>query len=149
MGVSIKGLGSILREFNEKWNKIKIEKKRLLNRTAGDVVKVAVSLTPVQSWNLSRSYKVQKGKGKKWDSVEIINNSSYFRYIDEGTKAHFIFPKKRKMLRFVKNGKIVYSKWHKVKWIKAFKIAEKTVDKVLNSKLRKNLTKFINNITKK
>lgn len=63
---------------------------------------------PFKTGNLRRSITMELGK----DYVIVGSNLEYSRIQDQGgtIKAHTIFPKKSKVLRFVINGRVVFAK---------------------------------------
>lgn len=142
MWVEIKGIWVIRREFTGKKNKIKTEKKRLMEKIAKDAIEVRVIITPKKSWMLRKWYKY---KATSW-KAEVWNEKGYYKFIDEGTKRHFVKPKKGKVIKFSKNGKNVYSRWHAVKGIRAHNITDKTIETVTGRRLKLNLEEFLESI---
>lgn len=139
MVVEVKWMWNVRREFIGKKNKIKIEKKRFLERTARDAIEIWIKFTPIKTWKLKEWFKYKVTSEK----LEVWNNKKYYKFIDEGTKQHFIRPKKWKVLKFSKNGKNVYSRWHMVKGIKAHNITDKTSEELMGWKMRINLNNFM------
>ena len=145
MSAEIKGLWAVVKEFSTKWNIIAIEKKKLLGRVWQSIIDIAKWYTPIKTWNLRWSFKSKQSEKQ----IKVWNSAKYYKFIDEWTKNHFIKQKGKKALRFKKWNSNYFSKWHMVKGIKAFKITDKTVDKVVWTPLRKELKTFLKNISKK
>lgn len=42
---------------------------------------------------------------------DVTANAPYARFMEEGTRAHFIFPRRARALRFVQNGQVRFAAW--------------------------------------
>ncbi len=43
--------------------------------------------------------------------ARVSANARYAGYVEEGTRSHFIFPRRKKALRFTQNGAIRFARW--------------------------------------
>jgi hypothetical protein len=43
--------------------------------------------------------------------ARVSANARYAGYVEEGTRSHFIFPRRKKALRFMQNGAIRFARW--------------------------------------
>ena len=80
---------------------------------------------------------VRSGEAK----VTVYTENEVFKFLDEGTKAHFIRPVRAKVLHWVApDGENAFSKGHMVSGIKPRKITEKVEKK--NVKLMKEVFRY-------
>lgn len=42
---------------------------------------------------------------------DVIADAKYARYVEDGTMRHFIFPSRRRALRFVQDGQVRFARW--------------------------------------
>lgn len=117
---------NLSKEFSRKWTVFKSFQKKVLNEIWRDTVETLVKILPKNTWKLAWSIKYKTVKW--WNWISVYSTSKYAIFLEEWTKAHMIKPKNAKALHWKNN----FSKWHMVKWIKAWNYFKK----VMQSKKR-------------
>ncbi len=64
---------------------------------------------PVRSGHLKRSRESRAAYGATRASISVAYPPEYARYTDEGTRPHMIVPRRARVLRFVKNGRVIFT----------------------------------------
>lgn len=76
--------------------------RRVLNR--------AIVLTPVDTGNLRAQNRSRIRETATAVTGEVFNNTAYGPPVHEGSRAHTIRPRRRKVLRFVVGGQVVFAR---------------------------------------
>lgn len=91
-----------------------------LQRTAWEAVKFA----RVSGLYKDRTYKLYKSIRPSVEATKamVAATAPYAFYVENGTRAHAIVARKRKALRFVQNGEVVFRRrvWHPGTWPRPF-----------------------------
>ena len=134
MVIKIEGYKEIKSALKSMKHYTKTKSTLRLAYLAGVFGEKARDLAPVDTGRLKNSIKIRKGKGQ---SYEVIAEAPYAGFVEYGTSPHVILPKRKKVLRFEVNGRVVYArKVHhpgtgpKMFWRPSFEFVEKTARRV-------------------
>jgi len=108
--------------------------KDIIQESIDDIYSDIMMNHPVDTWNTKRS--ITKTITSRWlDSAEweIKWPTEISIFLETWTKAHMIKPKNAVSLKFKVQGKTVFSKWHRVSWIKPHKLFEDALRRFTNS----------------
>lgn len=84
--------------------------ERLVTDTTRRVFNRANILTPVDTGRLRAGNQFRVRREASRVVGEVFNNTAYARAVHDGSKAHTIRPKRRKALRFVIGGEVVFAR---------------------------------------
>lgn len=82
---------------------------KYMTRNGDKVIASAQALSPVDTGKYKNSFKKSLEEVPTGIAVVVRNTTPYAIFVEKDTKPHIIVPRNAKVLRFPKNGKIVFA----------------------------------------